>query len=104
MSLLIRTVENKDLNDLSELMYQYIVDFYKRPKPSIDKVHDLIKTLVEKNRGVQYVAEQDGKLVGFATLYFSFSTTKAEKITIMNDLFVIENVRGLGVAEALFKT
>ncbi len=104
MSLLIRTVENKDLNDLSELMYQYIVDFYKRPKPSIDKVHDLIKTLLEKNRGVQYVAEQDGKLVGFATLYFSFSTTKAEKITIMNDLFVIENVRGLGVAEALFKT
>jgi GNAT superfamily N-acetyltransferase len=104
MSLVIRTVEKNDLNELTDLMYQYIVDFYKRPKPPIDKVHNLIKTLIEKQRGIQYIAEQDGKLIGFATLYFSFSTTKADKITIMNDLFVIENARGTGVAQKLFKS
>ncbi len=51
--------------------------------------------LFEKNRGIQFVAEQDGKLIGFATLYFSF-TTKADKI-------VIEKARGTGAAKELFK-
>ncbi|MBM7655460.1 GNAT family N-acetyltransferase [Neobacillus cucumis] len=99
----IRSVEHYDLNQLTDLMYQYIVDFYKRPKPPIEKIHNLIETLLEKNSGIQFVAEQDGKLIGFATLYFSFSTTKADKITIMNDLFVVENARGTGVAHELFK-
>ncbi|MFC4559763.1 GNAT family N-acetyltransferase [Virgibacillus kekensis] len=104
MSLIVRTVESKDKNQLTELMYQYIVDFYKRPKPSIEKVHNLIEMLLEKNKGIQYVAEQKGTLLGFATLYFTFSTTKADKITVMNDLFVVENARGTGVAQELFKS
>lgn len=103
MSIVIRTVEPRDLNHLTELMYQYIVDFYKRPKPSIEKVHNLIETLLDKNKGIQFIAENDGELLGFATLYFSFSTTKADKITVMNDLFVVEKARGTGVAEQLFK-
>ena len=99
----IRSVDHHDLNQLTDLMYQYIVDFYKRPKPPIEKIHNLIETLLEKNSGIQFVAEQDNKLIGFATLYFSFSTTKADKITVMNDLFVLENARGTGVARELFK-
>ena len=104
MSIIIRTSETKDLNQLTDLMYQYIVDFYERPKPPIEKVHYLIETLLEKKKGIQYVAEHDGELLGFATLYFSFSTTKADKITVMNDLFVIEKTRGTGVAQQLFKS
>lgn len=104
MSLIVRTIETKDKNQLTELMYQYIVDFYKRPNPSIEKVHNLIETLLEKNKGIQFIAEQDRELLGFATLYFSFSTTKADKITVMNDLFVVENARGTGVAQELFKS
>lgn len=103
MSLIIRPVEPKDKNRLAELMYQYIVDFYKRPKPPIEKIHSLIEMLLEQSKGIQYIAEQEGELLGFATLYFSFSTTKADKITIMNDLFVAEKVRGTGVAQKLFK-
>ncbi|WP_226670656.1 GNAT family N-acetyltransferase [Metabacillus litoralis] len=103
MSLIIRSVEKDDMNQLTDLMYQYIVDFYKRPKPPIENIHNLIDTLLEKKRGIQFVAEQDGKLLGFATLYFSFSTTKTDKVTVMNDLFVVENARGTGVAQELFK-
>ncbi|WP_088104192.1 GNAT family N-acetyltransferase [Halalkalibacter urbisdiaboli] len=102
MALIIKTVEQEDVNELTHLMYQYIVDFYKRPKPPIEKLHRLIETLLKKEQGIQFIAKQEGKLVGFATLYFSFSTTKADKITIMNDLFVIENARGTGVAQELF--
>ncbi|MEM1492964.1 GNAT family N-acetyltransferase [Bacillus velezensis] len=94
--MIIRSAEPYDVKQLTDLMYLYIVDFYKRPKPPIEKIHHLIEMLFEKNRGIQFVAEQDGKLIGFATLYFSFSTTKADKI-------VIEKARGTGAAKELFK-
>ncbi|AKF29429.1 GNAT family N-acetyltransferase [Bacillus velezensis] len=102
--MIIRSAEHYDVKQLTDLMYLYIVDFYKRPKPPIEKIHHLIEMLFEKNRGIQFVAEQDGELIGFATLYFSFSTTKADKITIMNDLFVAEKARGTGAAQELVKS
>lgn len=46
MCLIIRTVEKQDSNDLTDLMYQYIADFYKRPKPPIEKSHNKIETLL----------------------------------------------------------
>jgi GNAT superfamily N-acetyltransferase len=52
---------------------------------------------------VQFVAESAGDIVGFTTLYFTYSTTRAAKIAIMNDLYVVEEMRGEGVAEMLFK-
>ncbi|TMV49021.1 GNAT family N-acetyltransferase [Paenibacillus mesophilus] len=104
MTVTIRNAETKDINPLTELMYQYITDFYKRPRPSSGKIHSLISTLLEHTKGIQFVADKEGELLGFATLYFSFSTTKADKITIMNDLFVVEDARGTGVAQQLFKT
>ena len=43
----------------------------------------------------------DGDLVGFATLYWFFSSTKATDAVLMNDLFVRQDVRGGGVGRAL---
>jgi GNAT superfamily N-acetyltransferase len=44
----------------------------------------------------------DGEdLVGFATLYWTFSSTRAAETALMNDLFVVERVRGQGVGRAL---
>lgn len=102
MSLLIRNAEINDLNSLTELMYEYIVGFYKKPKPATEKIHQLIQSLLNQQEGVQFVAFQDGKLVGFATLYFTFSTMKADKYTVMNDLFVMEPYRDTEVETQLF--
>jgi GNAT superfamily N-acetyltransferase len=99
----VRETVLSDVKELSLLMQEYIVDFYQRPKPSADKLDQLIHLLLNRKVGVQFVAEQQGKLLGFATLYFSYSTTKADKITVMNDLYVIEDFRGKGVANELFK-
>jgi GNAT superfamily N-acetyltransferase len=50
------------------------------------------------------VAEDaDGELVGFATLYYTWSTLRAARISIMNDLYVNEGARGSGAAAALFE-
>jgi len=102
MSLVIRNAEPDDLNSLTELMYEYIVGFYQKPRPATEKIHKLIQTLLEKKDGIQFVAEQDGKLVGFASLFFTFSTMKADKYTVMNDLFVIEQYRDTEVESQLF--
>lgn len=99
----VRNPQESDIEVLTDLMYEYIVDFYESPKPAIGKLHDLIGMLLDGKEGVQFVAVKDGNIVGFATLYFTYSTTRVSKIVIMNDLYVVEEMRGNGVAEKLFQ-
>lgn len=102
MSLIVRNAELNDVNNLTSLMYEYIVGFYQKPWPGDGKIHQLIQTLLEKQVGIQFIAEKDGKPVGFATLYFAYSTMKANPITIMNDFFIIESCRDTEMEIQLF--
>lgn len=99
----IRPATPHDRPALTALMKEYITDFYHRPEPPQTQIDDLLDTLFQQERGLQFVAEKDGVLIGFATLYFTFSTLRAQKTTIMNDLYVIESERGTGVAAGLFE-
>ena len=36
----------------------------------------------------------DGRLIGFATIYWTHSSSRAADTALMNDLFVAEDVRG----------
>lgn len=101
--IIVRTTQDSDRKVLTGLMYEYIVDFYKRAKPPLIKLDGLITTLLEGKEGIQFVAERAGRIVGFATLYFTYSTTRVSKIVIMNDLYVVEEIRGSGVADKLFQ-
>ncbi|MGF7036561.1 GNAT superfamily N-acetyltransferase [Paenibacillus mucilaginosus] len=102
MSLHIRCAEPQDLLPLSGLMHDYIVGFYGNPWPGDDRIHNLIRSLLERQAGVQFVAEREGALIGFATLYFTYSTMKANPITIMNDFFLLEPYRGTEAQTRLF--
>lgn len=102
MSAFVRIAEPEDLTSLTELMYEYIVGFYQNPRPPIDNVHQLIRTLYDKQQGIQFVVVENGRLVGFATLYFTFSTMKADKIAVMNDLFVTEPYRDTELESQLY--
>lgn len=103
-SLNFRRATEHDIDQLMNLMYQYIVDFYNKPRPNERDLQDLIMHLLNNPTiGVQFVAEKDGKLIGFSTLYFTFSTTMVKKIAVLNDLFVTSNARGQKIGEALFK-
>lgn len=44
--LAIRTANQEDIPQLLNLMYQYVVDFYKRPKPTEESLKVLIKLLL----------------------------------------------------------
>ncbi|WP_449620925.1 N-acetyltransferase family protein [Robertmurraya sp. Marseille-Q9965] len=101
---LIRQASEQDIPQLKELMLLYIVDFYQQPKPNQDELVGLIQHLIDNpSSGLQFVAEEEGELLGFSTLYFTFSTLKVKKAAILNDLFVSPRARGKKVGEALFQ-
>ena len=96
----IARVTEADLPELLPLVRGYC-DFYEA-SPSDESLLSLSRALIAdpEREGVQLLA-RDGPPVGFATVYWSWATTSAERIGVMNDLFVAPEARGSGVAEAL---
>ena len=98
----IARVTPADLDELLSLMRAYC-DFYAA-SPSDYDLLGLAEALIDdpEREGVQLLARDPGRhAVGFATLYWSWSTTDACRIGVMNDLFVAEAARGHGLAEKL---
>jgi GNAT superfamily N-acetyltransferase len=95
-------VTEADLGELLPLMRAYC-DFYE-VAPSDDALLALSRALLADpdREGVQLLArDDDGAAVGFATVFWSWATTIAARIGVMNDLFVAPAARGSGAAEAL---
>jgi GNAT superfamily N-acetyltransferase len=94
-----------DLPDLLPLMRGYC-DFY-RVRPSDEELLALSHALIAdpEREGVQLIARADGSgaAIGFATIYWTWSTSDAARLGVMNDLFVAEQARGSGTAEALIR-
>lgn len=102
--LTIRPAEERDIPNLYHLMTQYIVDFYKKPEPNEAELKKLIQHMLDHpDSGLQFVAEMEGEIVGFATLYYTFSTLQVKRAAILNDLFVSGETRGQSAGERLFE-
>jgi GNAT superfamily N-acetyltransferase len=101
--LTIERVAEADLNELLPLMRAYC-DFYE-VGPSDEALLVLSRALIAdpEREGLQLLARNEGRAVGFATIFWSWATTSAERIGVMNDLFVASDARGTGVAEALIE-
>ena len=101
---MIARVSERDLEDLLPLVRAYC-DFYG-VSPSDDALLALSRALIAdpEREGVQLLARDgEGRAVGFATVYWCWATTSAERIGVMNDLFVAPEARGTGVAEELIE-
>lgn len=53
--------------------------------------------------GMILAARGDGELLGYACLYWTFSSTQAVETVLMNDLYVVDEARGGGVGRALIE-
>jgi GNAT superfamily N-acetyltransferase len=98
----IATVTEADLPELLPLMRGYC-DFYAVDPPD-DALLAMSRTLISNPEleGVQLIARDDnGRATGFATIFWSWSTLSASRLGVMNDLFVAEEARAGGVADAL---
>jgi GNAT superfamily N-acetyltransferase len=96
-------VSDGDLDHLLPLMREYC-DFYN-VSPSDEALLALARALITdpEREGVQLIARSGEDAVGFATIYWSWATTIAARIGVMNDLFVTPAARGTGAADALIR-
>ena len=102
MHAVITTVTEADLPELLLLMRGYC-DFYE-VDPSDDALLTMSRMLIDdpELEGVQLIArDDDGLAVGFATIFWTWSTLSASRLAVMNDLFVVADARGGGHADAL---
>ena len=98
----IETVTESDLPELLPLMRGYC-DFYVVAPPD-ERLLELSRTLLSNPEleGLQLIARDDaGRAIGFATIFWTWSTLSAARIGVMNDLFVAPEGRGSGIAEEL---
>ena len=90
----------EDVKGVSELFNLYRM-FYKQEK-NLSLASDFISERIRNSESIIFVAQiEAGDYLGFTQLYPIFSSVSAKKSWVLNDLFVIKNARGLGVANKL---
>ena len=104
MSAAISVVGEADLQELLPLMRAYC-EFYG-VSPGDEALLAMSRALIAdpEREGVQLIARDgsgSGEAIGFATIFWSWSTTAAARIGVMNDLYVAPAGRGSGVADEL---
>lgn len=97
----IHPITTADLPDLMPLMRAYC-DFY-HVEPSDQKLLSLSETLIENpSQGEQTIArDEQGKPLGFSTVFWTWQTLDADRVGVLNDLYTIPASRGMGVGRAL---
>jgi GNAT superfamily N-acetyltransferase len=92
-----------DFNELDDLVALF--DEYRVWYGAESHIQGARKFLAERflhNESVVFMAYSDeNEPLGFTQLYPKFSSVRMARLWILNDLFVTENARGLGVSIAL---
>lgn len=91
----------EDIGQLSELFDQYRIFYHK--DSDIPGAEKFLTERIENRDSEIFIAEHEGKLVGFVQLYPLFSSTRMKRYWLLNDLFVNENDRGKGFSKALIE-
>ncbi|MGG2094991.1 GNAT family N-acetyltransferase [Bacillus sp. S13(2024)] len=89
----------KDLKVVSHLFNLYRI-FYKQPSDYED-AESFISDRLKNEESVIFVAVHEGEYLGFTQLYPSFSSVSMKRTWILNDLYVQEEARKQGIAQAL---
>ena len=97
----IEPVTGDDLADLLPLMRAYCT-FYESD-PSDDDLRAMSRTFLEPGAGGTQLIARDsaGEALGHATMLWSWDTTLAQPLAVMEDLFVATQARGRGVGAVL---
>ena len=99
-SVVIKKASLSDLEGISRLFDAYRV-FYKQPS-DLALASRFLNDRFENNESIIFCAKnQNNDYLGFTQLYPSFSSVSAKRLWILNDLFVSEKARRLGVGKML---
>ncbi len=98
----IRTADLKDVEELSHLFHAYRqLSVSLENSATITDSEQWLEDRISHGEAAFLVAEINGSFVGFATLYKGFSSVSLQKYWTLNDLYVKDEARSLGVGNAL---
>ncbi len=98
---MIRKATITDVQQLAELFDQYRIFYHKNS--DIPAAEKFLTERIKNNDSEIFVAEYEGKLIGFVQLYPLFSSTRMKRYWLLNDLYVHENQRGKGYSKDLIE-
>jgi len=90
-----------DISQLSEAFDQYRI--WYRMESDIEKAKKFLSERMQSNESIIFLAEEDGKTLGFTQLYPLFSSTRMQRLWLLNDLFVYSDHRGKGISKLLIE-
>lgn len=100
---MIEVVEKNNLAELLPLIRAY-QEFYNVAEISDEKNTEFFAQFGESSTtGCQFIYRENGDVVGFATVYFSFTSTITAKVAVLNDLYTLPNYRGKGIGRQLIE-
>ena len=99
----IQPLTERDLEPALPLFAGY-QRFYGVERPDDRRNEDFFRRFVAPSQdGLLLGAWEADRLVGFACLYWTFSSINAAPIVLLSDLFVAEDQRGRGTGRALIE-
>lgn len=98
--MIIRKAIKSDLKDLSQLFDDYRI-FYEK-QSDLQSAENFLLERIQNNESEIFVAEnKENELVGFVQLYPIFSSTRMQRLWLLNDLFVDNKYRNKGISVQL---
>ena len=101
MSVSIRRADARDVDAVAPMFDSYR-QFYSQPA-DLSRARDFLQRRMAHRESVLWVAERDGVVVGFAHLFPMFSSVRAARIWVLNDLYVAADARRGGAARSLLE-
>lgn len=99
---MIQELTEKDVDLLVPLFDRYMV-FYRQPSDP-DRYRNFLAERLRRGESKVFLAyDMDGRAVGFAQNYHSFSSVSLGLVVVLNDLYVVPDVRGQGVGSQLIE-
>jgi len=84
----------------------FIFDLYRQfyaQSSDTTAAKNYLQQRVENGESIIFIAEENNKILGFVQLYPTFSSISMQRSLILNDLFVLDEHRRRGIAEALME-
>jgi GNAT superfamily N-acetyltransferase len=93
----------QSIEDLAQIFDLYRI-FYKK-ESDIEQAKQFLKARLENNESVIYIAfdNQEEQIVGFVQLYPLFSSTRMQRLWLLNDLYVKQEYRNTGISKMLIE-
>lgn len=103
MNIMIRQARPEDATAIYDMIYELAV-YEKAPEDVVTTPDEIRRTLFGKDSNTEaLICESEGKTVGYAVFFTSYSTWLGRSGIYMEDLYVCSDYRGKGVGKALLK-